>query len=272
MILANIYGYTGCVSWMVKQALLNIAADIGLQHRDPTTREEWAKLMSDVGIKGIHVAERDTQYTTSPKPIGEFRGTWSIPGFLSEATQPAELGWGTHEKWRPLNARDQDRGSKCAIYLMQSGAETKVRSWTPTAKAQFGFLVTHNESITLSDYFTARDGKGNVTYRPTVHYAYHPCNDTILSIHEMFGQAGKWQEKHHILTETEIVGGTDELGVLLYGHEKNAVRDIGFLHSDCEILMLLLPCSTGLAHSCPLTMPVVWLRIRMRLVSRSRQL
>jgi hypothetical protein len=30
------------------------------------------------------------------------------------------------------------------------------------------------------------------------------------------------QEKHHILDENEIVDGIDELGVLLYGHGKNA--------------------------------------------------
>jgi homospermidine synthase len=38
----------------------------------------------------------------------------------------------------------------------------------------------------------------------------------------MFGDAGRVQEKHHILTENEIVDGVDELGVLLYGHGKNA--------------------------------------------------
>src|SRR5690606_10088853 len=37
-----------------------------------------------------------------------------------------------------------------------------------------------------------------------------------------FGQAGKAQEKHHILEESEIVDGIDELGVLLYGHARNA--------------------------------------------------
>jgi homospermidine synthase len=96
-----------------------------------------------------------------------------------------------------------------------------VRSWTPTAQAQHGFLVTHNEAISISDYFTVRDG-GTVAYRPTCHYAYHPCNEAVLSLHEMFGQAGKAQEKFHILTENEIVDGIDELGVLLYGHAKNA--------------------------------------------------
>ena len=66
-----------------------------------------------------------------------------------------------------------------------------------------------------------REG-GKVVYRPTCHYAYHPCNDAVLSLHEMFGAAGKRQPTWHILDEHEIVDGIDELGVLLYGHAKNA--------------------------------------------------
>jgi homospermidine synthase len=108
-----------------------------------------------------------------------------------------------------------------AIYLLQPGANTRVRSWCPTPGAQYGFLVTHNESISISDYFTLRDGD-RVVYRPTCHYAYHPANDAVLSLHEMFGRAGVRQPEQHILTETEIVDGVDELGVLLYGHKRNA--------------------------------------------------
>ena len=58
-------------------------------------------------------------------------------------------------------------------------------------------------------------------YRPTCHYAYHPADDAVLSLHELFG-SGKMQKQHHILDENEIVDGIDELGVLLYGHGKNA--------------------------------------------------
>src|SRR4029450_5116611 len=73
----------------------------------------------------------------------------------------------------------------------------------------------------IADYFTLRNS-GEVVYRPTCHYAYHPCNEAVLSLHEMFGQGGRKQVKHHILDENEIVDGIDELGVLLYGHGKNA--------------------------------------------------
>ncbi|HWJ75116.1 MAG TPA: saccharopine dehydrogenase C-terminal domain-containing protein, partial [Kaistia sp.] len=121
----------------------------------------------------------------------------------------------------PKNARKQKKGCKAAIYLEQPGANTRVRSWCPTPGPQYGFLVTHNESISIADYFTVRDGD-KVVYRPTCHYAYHPTNDAVVSLHEMFGAAGQMQPDWHILEEDEIVDGIDELGVLLYGHAKNA--------------------------------------------------
>jgi homospermidine synthase len=211
----------GMVSWFVKQALLNVAKDTGVEGPEPKTREEWARLMQKVGVKGIHIAERDTQRAKHPKPMGVFVNTWSVEGFVSEGMQPAELGWGTHETWMPDNARTHETGCGAAIYLLQPGANTRVRTWCPTPGPQYGFLVTHNEAISIPDFFTVREG-GKVVYRPTCHYAYHPANDAVLSLHEMFGQAGKVQEEHHILEEDEIVDGVDELGVLLYGHGKNA--------------------------------------------------
>lgn len=214
----------GMVSWFVKQALVNLADDIGLDYREPDQddRTGWAKLMKKVGVKGIHIAERDTQRTRQPKPLDVFWNTWSVEGFISEGLQPSELGWGTHERWKPKNARKHRKGCKAAIYLEQPGANTRVRSWCPTPGAQYGFLVTHNEAISIADYFTLRDKKDKVSYRPTCHYAYHPCNDAVLSLHEMFGAAGRPQPVQHVLDETELVDGTDELGVLLYGHAKNA--------------------------------------------------
>jgi homospermidine synthase len=214
----------GMVSWFVKQALVNLAADMKLDIKTPRQddREGWAKMMKKLGVKGIHIAERDTQRTKRPKPFNTFWNTWSVEGFVSEGLQPSELGWGTHEKWMPKNARKHKSGCKAAIYLEQPGANTRVRTWCPTPGAQYGFLVTHNESISIADYFTVRDKKGKVSYRPTCHYAYHPCNDAVLSLHEMFGQAGRPQPVFHVLDENELVDGIDELGVLLYGHKKNA--------------------------------------------------
>ncbi|MDW3097870.1 MAG: homospermidine synthase [Alphaproteobacteria bacterium] len=215
----------GMVSFFVKQALINLATDLGLDFDEPAAedRDGWARLMQRTGTKGIHIAERDTQRAKSPKPLGTFVNTWSVDGFISEGQQPAELGWGTHEKWMPDNAHHQKDGTGCqsAIYMTQPGGATKVRTWCPTPGPQHGFLVTHNESVSIADFFTIGEGT-NPEYRPTVHYAYHPADDAVVSLHELFGNEGKPQAIYHILDEDEIVDGIDELGVLLYGHAKNA--------------------------------------------------
>ena len=62
---------------------------------------------------------------------------------------------------------------------------------------------------------------GEVVYRPTVHYAYHPSDRRVLSVHEFAGRNWQLQERKRILMD-EIIAGIDELGVLLAGHKKNA--------------------------------------------------
>jgi homospermidine synthase len=210
----------GLVSHFVKEALLTIAHDTG--HAAPTPRDRvgWARFARDLGIKVIHIAERDTQVADQPKRPGEFVNTWSIDGFVGEGSQPAELGWGTHERHFPDDARRHGFGCDAAIYLMRPGASTRVRTWTPLEGPLHGFLVTHNESISIADYYSLSEG-GTVRYRPTVHYAYHPCDDAVLSLHELAGKNWTLQANKRLMM-AEIAKGIDELGVLLMGHARGA--------------------------------------------------
>lgn len=83
----------GLVSHFVKQALLDIAADTRTATEKPRTRADWARLAARLGVKVIHIAERDTQVSPVPKQIGEFVNTWSVDGFVSEgASQPNSAG------------------------------------------------------------------------------------------------------------------------------------------------------------------------------------
>jgi homospermidine synthase len=210
----------GMVSWLFKEALLRLAADTGVA-ADPKTQQDWALLAMTLGVNGVHIAERDTQVSARAKPVGTFVNTWSVDGLLSEGYQPAELGWGTHEKKLPVNGHKFKSGPGYAIWIDRAGADTRVRSWCPDVGPQFGLVVTHNESLSIPDYYTVWDGP-RALYRPTCHYAYHPCPDAILSLHETNG-AGKIPEKKHILTADEIISGGDDLGVFLYGHAKGAM-------------------------------------------------
>lgn len=210
----------GLVSQLVKEAALIVARDTGLPHAEPTDRTGWARLFRDLGVKAIHVAERDTQVSSRPKRQDEFVNTWSIDGFVSEGCQPAELGWGTHERHFPKSGMRHANGCGAAIYLTQPGAGTRVRTWTPNYGPFHGFLVTHNESISMADYLTLRDGDA-VIYRPTVHYAYHPCDAAVMSVHELAGRGWQQQSEQRLMMD-EIVSGIDELGVLLMGHKRGA--------------------------------------------------
>jgi homospermidine synthase len=206
----------GLVSHFVKQALVDLARSTDPAAAPPSDRVGWSQLAEQLGVKAIHIAERDTQVGSIPKSPGEFVNTWSIDGFFSEGSQPAELGWGTHEQNLPPDASQHDFGSGAAIYLLRPGAATRVRSWTPLEGPYIGFLITHGESISIADYLTLRDGD-EVRYRPTCHYAYHPCDDAVLSLHELAGKNWQLQAKKRLMMD-EIIDGIDELGVLLMGH------------------------------------------------------
>lgn len=210
----------GLISHLLKQGLWNLACENDFDLPLPKQSSEWAELAKRLEIKAIHIAEHDTQSAHQEKALGEFVNTWSVEGFISEARQPAELGWGTHERHWPSDACQYDFGSKCAIYLNRSGASTKVRSWTPSFGPFHGFLITHAEAISVADYLTFREGN-MVSYRPTVHYAYLPCPAAILSIYEFEGN--EWMKKPKPrLIKNEVTTGVDELGVLLMGNQKGA--------------------------------------------------
>jgi homospermidine synthase len=212
----------GLVSHLVKEALLQLARDLDPQVAEPRTREEWARLAQRLDIKVIHIAERDSQVSERRKARDEFVNTWSSEAFAGESLQPAELGWGTHEKGLPQDGREFGFGCGSAIYLDRPGAATYVRTWTPLAGTFRGFLISHGEATSIPDYLSVHDsGNGIASYRPTCHYSYHPCDDAVLSMVEFVGNNYRFPANHRLLRE-EISGGMDELGVLLMGHQRGA--------------------------------------------------
>jgi homospermidine synthase len=69
----------GMVSFLVKQALLDLA---GNPRAVPRSRQEWATLAQDLGVRVIHISERDTQVDERRKAQDEFVNTWSVKGFV----------------------------------------------------------------------------------------------------------------------------------------------------------------------------------------------
>ena len=92
---------------------------------------------------------------------------------------------------------------------------TWVRSWVPYHEI-VGMAIRHAEAFSISDYLTVWKGKKAV-YRPTVHYAYMPCNETLTSLHELRCRNYEMQPNIRIMND-EIKKGADILGALIMGH------------------------------------------------------
>jgi homospermidine synthase len=211
----------GLVSHLVKKSLVDIATrglSEGKVSRDieKTLEEErYNDLAHQLSVKVIHISERDTQITNKPKQFNEFVNTWSVDGLYEEGIAPAELGWGSHEKTLPRNAYEHPVGPKNQICIAAPGASTWVRSWVPNFEIT-GMVIRHGEAFTISDYLTVWD-KEKALYRPTVHYAYCPSNEALVSLRELEMRQWQMHPEQRIMND-EITDGDDRLGVLLMGH------------------------------------------------------
>jgi homospermidine synthase len=216
----------GLVSHFTKMALIDIARRViedkpaekrTERLREALDAEAFNRLAMHLGVKVIHVSERDTQITNRPKEEGEFVNTWSVEGFYEEGIAPAEMGWGTHERRLPPDARVHESGPRNQICLTRIGMNTWVRSWVPCGEI-VGMVIRHGEAFSISDKLTVQGEDGTPLYRPTVHYAYCPCDAAVASLHEMKMRNYRLQERWRIMTN-EITAGRDELGCLLMGHD-----------------------------------------------------
>eukprot|EP00030_Apusomonadida_sp_AF-17_P001086 a179236_132.p2 GENE.a179236_132~~a179236_132.p2 ORF type:complete len:488 (+),score=179.79 a179236_132:27-1466(+) len=249
----------GLISHLFKRALLILHKDIhGSAPETPTTQAAWAKLAADLHVVTAHVAERDTQVPRVPKRYDEFVNTWSVDGFVSESFQPSELGWGTAETAFPADGHKHTTGCDAAIYLDAPSAAVHVKSWTPQQGPYVGHLVTHNEAISLADYMTLRDAAGAVVFRPTVHYAYHPCDAAVISLLEMRGRSNVQQTHKRVLQEHEILCGVDELGILLAGHARNAMWHGSLLSIEETRALVPYQNATGLQVTSAVIGAMMW--------------
>ncbi len=204
----------GFVSTLVKCALEKMAHTcLANQGLDLIERNQWALLAEQLGVRVIQISECDTQVSHQRPAPGEFVNTWSVDGLITEAMQMAEAGWGSHETVLPPGARTHVAGCQAAILFGQSGANLKVRSWSPNRLEFEGFLITHNESISIADFLSLREG-GQTRYRPTVYFAYHPCDETVAAMGMIAdGSTDKVQSRR--VVKDDVISGMDELGVFL---------------------------------------------------------
>jgi len=216
----------GLGSHFTKMALIDIARRIIAEKPDDPRRgvleealaaSRFNRLAQAAGVKVIHISERDTQISNKRRRGNEFVNTWSVEGFYEEGIAPAEMGWGTHERKLPHDAWQHTTGPRNQICLERFGMNAFVRSRVPSSEI-VGMIIRHGEAFSISEFLTVKGARGKAVYRPTVHYAYLPCEYAVASLDELREQNFVMHDKWRIMRD-EIVCGYDELGVLLMGHD-----------------------------------------------------
>lgn len=195
----------GLVSCFVKQAMMDIVENGEYAIPKAVLLEGLPAVARHLKIHTIQIAERDTQTLGRRLNPGEFANTWSVPGFISEGEQFAELAYGAHEDYKNLKIFSHAPKRPMAI-LPKKGFQQRVASYTPTAGADWAYLISHHESASIADMLSTDD------YRPTVYYAYRPTEAAVRSIENHIVRDWKAPK-----VETIFAGksGYDELGVLL---------------------------------------------------------
>ena len=215
----------GMVSWFVKQALLDIAA------RPRARRRRAADAR---GLGPPDAARSASRASTSPSATPSARAIPKPHGRVRQHLVGRRLPLGRHAAGRARlgHAREVDAaerrarhdfGCDAAIYL-DAARRQHARALVDARRRrpQYGFLVTHNESISIADYFTrARGRQGGLPADLPLRLSPVRRRRAVAARDVRRGRQAR-RQSWHILDENEIVDGIDELGVLLYGHAKNA--------------------------------------------------
>lgn len=176
----------------------------------------YADLANKLGLRVVHISERDGQITNNPKKRNEYVNTWSSDAisWYDEAFSFLEISWGTHEKTIPSNI-NKKLSNKYQLVLNSEGYKSYAYSYTPIGKNLAGMLIRHEECYTICKNLTLKNNKNEIIYKPSCYYVYKPCDSSVASIHEVKDNIGKYQDSKRLIT-SDIIEGRDELGCTLF--------------------------------------------------------
>ncbi len=240
----------GLISHFAQRGLEDVAEKL----RDPTalgllrggSPQGAAKAAERLGLRVLHIAEKDTQLPKRARPSKYFYNTWSAVGLIAEALDPVQLGLGTHEDSDAIVAPNADGkqapgshyvtpplGPKNARFLPIRGMDLRLTSFSPGRHGRgskiTGYAIPHGESNTLSALLT-RNPSGETKhtqaamYRPSVYYVYQvaACARASLERLRKGGHSPDTMPVKHVLRLPEIRKGYDAVGALLLFDETPA--------------------------------------------------
>lgn len=131
------------------------------------------ELAKELGVRMIQVNDTDLLEVRDEYSDKLLFNTWCVDSFWFEMLSEATVSIGTDEcisYGDECNIVDKDRG---ILEFKKMAVDKKCRSYYPGGYFE-GFLVPHEETITIAKSLEVRSDKG-CDYRPTVMFVYSPC-------------------------------------------------------------------------------------------------
>ena len=233
---------------------------------------EVAKIL---GVKIIHVNDIDLQEVKGDCNDEILFSTWCTDSFWFEMLSEATANVGTHEKIDFLDECNFADLQKGFLEFKKIAADKKCRTIYPHGKFE-GYLVPHEETITIAKSLEVKDGEA-VIYRPTVMFVYQPCtyasnyfskakvneypNPDPNKPKDVENENGTtiirgyvYPKEFEILYQEKIAQGTEYVGVLLMGDNFEPVWvgnrvETEFLNKDKKASYWQTPTITPVAMS-----------------------
>lgn len=95
---------------------------------------------------------------------------------------------------------------------------TVTKSWAPGVGDFYGSTPHHEETVTMSDFLTVRNQRGEIEYSPTVWFCYRPMDVACVSLKEFEDNNYVIQSKT-VIARDDIYDGRDTLGLFILGHK-----------------------------------------------------
>ncbi|MBR3807483.1 MAG: saccharopine dehydrogenase NADP-binding domain-containing protein [Lachnospiraceae bacterium] len=268
----------GLVSHFVKAAIeyiVNTQFKKDRQLKELIKRGRFNEVAKNLGIRMIHVNDIDLQEVKDEYSDNILFSTWCTDSFWFEMLSEATANIGTHEQIDfedECNLVDYDKGY---LEFQKIAADKKCR--TVYSGGEFeGFLVPHEETITIAKNLEVKDGE-KVIYRPSVMFIYSPClyatnyfskakvndypNPDPLKPQDVENENGQtiirgyvYPQNFEIVYQEKIAQGTEYVGVLLLGDNFEPVWvgnrvETSFLNKDKHTSYWQTPTITPVAMS-----------------------
>lgn len=191
----------GLISHFAKISLEKLCKDKGIKMKT------YPQMARDLGVQVIQCSEIDTQRVAIDHDPKIFVNTWSSIGFYEEGSDPAQIGWGSHEK--PFKSEEFVEKDLDQHFLCVRGMNCYLNGYNPLEGLYTGMCIPHSESASITRFLTIDD------YRPSSYYVYKPPQITMKSLEDVRLNNYNMLPTYYVVNCDDIIDGKDAVGALL---------------------------------------------------------